>query len=934
MRERNAAFPVRILALCLALGAGCASLSGGTSSETAASNSGSEAVSAAADLEIPFQKFVLDNGLTLIVHEDHKAPIVAVNVWYHVGSKDEKPGRTGLAHLFEHLMFNGSEHFDDDYFKALDRLGGTELNGTTSADRTNYFQNVPSTALDSVLWLESDRMGHLLGAVDQAKLDEQRGVVQNEKRQREDQPYGRVFEALGELAYPTGHPYSWSTIGSMQDLDAASLEDVHAWFREYYGAANAVITIAGDVDAQSVHRKTVEYFGDIPAGPPLRRYGAWIAPRPGERRRILEDRVPQARIIKAWNIPPAGTADADYLNLVSDVLGAGKNARLYERLVYRDQIATDVAAFVWSREIGGLLVVWATAANGQKLADVERAMDEEVDTFLREGPRAAELERVKNAFRADFVRGSERIGGFGGKSDILARSEVLGGEPDAYRASLARTREATAAQLSQASRSWLRGGVSVIEVHPFGEREVRTSAVDRSALPAPEGWPEPQFPNLQRATLSNGLSIVLAERHDVPLVRVDLRVDAGYAADSLGTPGTAMLAMDMLDEGTQTRGALEISADLARLGAKLESTSNLDESSVRLTALKENLTPSLDLFADVVLRPAFRSDEFERARNQQLAAIEREQSTPRQMALRVFPPLLYGADHAYGIPFTGSGTLESVSALTPADLRAFHARWFRPGNATLIVVGDIALDDFVAQAEPLLSGWVPGEVPQKAVDTVPPRDGSRVFLIDRPGSVQSIVLAGHLAPPKANPDEAAIDAMNGVLGGSFSARLNMNLRERRGWSYGARSYFVDARGQRPFLAYAPVQTDKTRESMTEIARELREIAGSRPPATEELAKVVDQQTLTLPGRWETGKAVSRSIAQIVRFGFADDYWQGYPEAVRALDLAQVSAAARSVVRADALTWVVVGDRAKIEAGIRELGFGEIRVLDADGRPLE
>jgi len=884
-------------------------------------------------VDIPFTKFVLDNGLTLVVHEDHKAPIAAVNVWYHVGSKDEKPGRTGLAHLFEHLMFQGSENFDTDYFKALDRVGGTDLNGTTDADRTNYFQNVPSTALDVVLWLESDRMGHLLGAVTQERLDEQRGVVQNEKRQRENQPYGKVFETLSEMAYPPGHPYSWETIGSMKDLEAASLEDVHNWFKHYYGPNNAVVVVAGDVDTEAVHAAVVRYFGDIPAGPPLERQEEWIAARKGTQRRIIEDRVPQARIIKAWNIPEIGTADADYLNLASDVLGLGKSSRLYKRLVYDEQIATDIASFVWLREIGGLLVVWATASPGHDLAEVERALDEEVHRFVEDGPTVLELERAQSEFRATFLRGIERIGGFGGKSDTLASSEIYEGDPSAYQLTLSRTADATPDEVRDASRRWLNNGSSVIEVRPFESRGTTPSDVDRSKLPVPTEWPDPTFPELQRTTLSNGLPVILAERHDVPLVEVDLHVDAGYAADSLASPGTAKLTLDMLDEGTLSLGALEIDEQLSLLGATLEVTSNLDHSSVELNSLVENLAPSLDLFADVVLHPAFGGAEFERAKKQQLATIARDESTPMKIGMRVFPPLLYGKGHAYGIPFSGTGTTESVTALTPESLRAFHERWFRPNNATLVVVGDTTLAEMVPKLEALLGDWQPGDVPRKPLGTVERPKRMRVFLIDRPGSLQSTILVGHVAPPKANPDEMAIEAMNQVLGGSFSSRLNMKLREEKHWSYGVSTYVIDARGQRPFLVFAPVQTDKTKESMAEIYREIEEIRSTRPPTPDEMARVVDQQTLTLPGRWETIDSISESVEEIVRFGFSDDYWQRYPAAVHGLKLDQIRAAATNELHPDGLTWVVIGDRKRIEAGIQSLNFGEVELLDVEGNPV-
>ncbi|MGH6693585.1 MAG: M16 family metallopeptidase, partial [Gammaproteobacteria bacterium] len=480
------------------------------------------AVAAAAEIDIPFKKFVLDNGLTLIVHEDHKAPIVAVNVWYHVGSKNEKPGKTGFAHLFEHLMFNGSEHFNTDYFKAMDRIGATDLNGTTNFDRTNYFQNVPNTALDTVLWLESDRMGHLLGVIDQPRLDEQRGVVQNEKRQGENQPYGRAFLNIFENTYPKGHPYSWSVIGSLEDLDAASLEDVKSWFKSYYGAANAVITVAGDVDAEAVRKSVEQNFGDIPAGPPVERQRSWVARRAGEHRQVMQDRVPQARVYKAWNIPEWGDIDTEHLDLVSDLLTAGKTSRLYERLVYKDQIATDVNSFVYAREIGSLFILSATAQPGQDLAKVEKAIDEEMRRLLADGPTAEELARVKTQNRAEFVRGVERIGGFGGKSDILAQNEVYGGDPSLYKRWLQRVTSVSETDLREAASRWLADGAFVLEVSPYPEYKTVETAVDRSKLPEPDSFPASRFPDLSKGALPNGMKLILARRTAVPVVRFHL----------------------------------------------------------------------------------------------------------------------------------------------------------------------------------------------------------------------------------------------------------------------------------------------------------------------------------------------------------------------------------------------------------------------------
>ena len=885
------------------------------------------------EVQIPYEKFVLDNGLTLIVHEDRKAPIVAFNIWYHVGSKNEQAGKTGFAHLFEHLMFNGSENYDDDWFKVLNRIGGTGVNGTTSFDRTNYFQNVPTTALDTVLWLESDRMGHLLGAIDQERLDEQRGVVQNEKRQSENQPYGRVWSRMFKDLFPDGHPYQWLPIGSMEDLEAASLEDVQNWFRTYYGPDNAVIVIAGDIDAATAYSKVQQYFGSIPAGPPLAKPQRWIPKRSGTQRAVMQDRVPQARLYKVWVMPEWGSDDAAYLDLASSVLGSGKNSRLYERLVYRDQIATDVSAFAYPLEIAGLFALSVTAQPGQDLDEIERIVDEELQKFLDKGPTKAELQRVKTSVRAGFIRGVERVGGFGGKSDVLAEGEVYGGSPDFYRKELARFEAASADQIRDAARRWLTDGQYILEVTPFPQFAAAGADVDRSALPEPASFPSVDFPEFERARLDNGMEVVVVSRGAIPVVGFTMLLDAGYAADHAGTMGTSSLAMSVLDEGTRKRSALEISEQLALLGASIGSGSNLDNSSVSLNALKENLDESMEIYADVILNPEFPEAEFERLRKLQLAAIQREKVTPMSMALRVLPGLLYGSDHAYSLPFSGSGTEASVMSLTRDDLVSYHDTWFKPNNATMVVVGDTTLAEVMPKLERYFGAWQPGPVPQKNIATVSQSNGGTVYLLDRPDSEQTVIIAGRLVAPKANDNEIGIQTANDIFGGDFTSRINLNLREDKHWTYGARSLLVDSKGQRPFLVYAPVQADKTIESMQEIAREFRDIRGDRPPTEVEMGEVTDETIRALPGRWETNGAVTGDLVQILRFGLPDDYWDGYPDALRNLQPEQVEQGVASIIDPNEMVWVVVGDRAKIEEAIRTSGIGELRYLDADGEPM-
>ncbi|MDH3616935.1 MAG: insulinase family protein, partial [Gammaproteobacteria bacterium] len=844
--------------------------------------------------------------------------------------KNEKPGKTGFAHLFEHLMFNGTENYDDEYFKPFELVGATGQNGTTNWDRTNYFENVPKTALDMALWMESDRMGHLLGAVTQEKLDEQRGVVQNEKRQGDNQPYGKVLYHLLEGVFPEGHPYSWSVIGSMEDLEAASLEDVQEWFKTYYGPNNAVLVVAGDVVADEVFERVELYFGDIPAGPPISKYDVWEVRLERDKHEIMQDRVPQAQYYKIWGGPHLTSGDTDLLNLAGDVLAGGKNSRLYDRLVYNEQIATSVQAGMFANEIGGFFWVVVTAQPGGDIEVVKRAIDEEVDRLMRDGISEDELDRVKASRRGGFVRGLERIGGFGGKSDVLARNAVYAGRPDFYKVQLQRFEDASTASIEAAIDRWLQHGAYHLEVRPFPELSAASEGADRSAVPETVSFPEVAFNEFKRDSLSNGLELIVAPRTSIPIINMSLAFDAGFASDQFGEPGTSSLAMAMLDEGTKRRTALQISDELDRISATITARSSLDSSTVALNTLSENLDKALDLYADVILNPAFRESELERLRKQRLARIKQEKNQPISMALRTFPKLLFGEGHAYSIPLTGSGTEASVSRITRQSLVDYHGTWFKPNNATLIVVGDTTMAEIKPKLEKLFSRWKAADVPMKNVANVPVGTGQRVFLIDRPGSEQSIIFAGNVAPPTGDVNEIALETMNEIIGGSFTSRINMNLREDKSWAYGARTIIPDAEGQRPFIAYAPVQTDKTMESMAEIKRELSEYLSSNPATDEEMAKVKDNNTLSLPGRWETNAAVLRDIGEIVTYGLPDGYWDTYPDSVRGLSLKQISDVAGQAIKPDDLTWVVVGDRDKIESRIRELELGAITEIDADG----
>ncbi len=912
-----------------------------------------------AKVDIPFEEFTLPNGLRVVVHTDRKAPIVAVNIWYHVGSKDEPAGRTGFAHLFEHLMFQRSENHDGEYFEPFKQVGVTGQNGTTNTDRTNYFENVPTTALDMALWMESDRMGHLLGAIDQAALDEQRGVVQNEKRQGENQPYGQVWEKLNRALYPAGHPYHHSVIGSMNDLNAASLDDVKTWFRTWYGPNNAVLVLAGDIDVATAKEKVARYFGDIPAGPSMAQPKVDVAKREKSTRETMTDKVPQARIYRAWNVAEVGTTDIDQLQLFAQVLGGAKASRLDQRLLHQDKLVDNVSAGAYSSQLGSNFMIMATVKQGVDPAKVEAIIDEEVRKLINEGPTAAELARGKTAFRAGFIRGIERIGGFGGKADALAECTVYEGDPGCFRRSLKVINDATAADVRGIGAKWLGPGDHTLVVEP-GTRVALTeeasatpkpfnvpavdpkfstlpTQVDRSAgVPQTKTFPELKFPQLHRATLKNGTQVILAERHDIPVVQFSYEFPGGFTADQGRKSGTANFTMDLMGEGAGKLGALAFADAADMLGASLGASASLDSASVYLSALKENLAPSLALYADMLRTPRFEQGEIDRVKATWIAGIQQEKVNPNAVAMRVLPPLLYGKGHPYAIPFTGSGREADIQSLTREDLVDFHRDWLRPEQGTLIVVGDTTLKEIVPLLNRQFGDWKStGPAPQvKApVDVARPSNG-RVFLIDQPGAVQANLFAGQVVPSTLDAGATRFDIANGVLGGDFTSRLNMNLREEKHWSYGARSNANSTLGQRPWVAIAPVQIDKTGEAMAEMRREIADFASAAEPITApEVTRIRNIQTLSLPGAYETASAVMGTISGIVRYQRPDDYVFKRKAEIEAMTPAQVQQAA-ATLDPNALTWVVVGDLKQTEKEVRALNLGEVTVIDADGNPVK
>jgi len=888
-------------------------------------------------VDIPHQSFTLPNGLKVYVHTDRKAPIVAVSVWYHVGSKDEPAGKTGFAHLFEHLMFNGSENAPGDFFEPLQQVGATDFNGTTWFDRTNYFETVPTPALERALFLEADRMGHLLGAMDQEKLDNQRGVVQNEKRQGDNEPYGLVQYAQLQALFPEGHPYRHSTIGSMADLDKASLEDVKQWFRDRYGPNNAVLVLAGDVDLATARKLVTKYFGDIKRGPENKPAAAPVPTLPGPKSEVLKDAVATTRIHRLWAVPGLTDTDLVPIDMAASVLGGLSSSRLDNILVRGERLAVSVTAGVQAFERVSMFEVTADVRPGVDAAVVARRLDAIIADFLKNGPTADEVRRVATREVSGRIRGLESVGGFGGKATAIAEGALYAGDPDFYKKQLAAYAAATPAQIKAVANKWLSRPVYALTVEPgerspYEEAKAGAAGAQAGAPPPPPATPSTpataaalasklppvgefadlKFPAVQHIRLANGIDVAYAQRTAVPLTRVVVSFDAGNAADPKDKLGLQSLMLSLLDEGTTTRSAIQIAEEQERLGALIGAGASMDRTTISLNALSANLAPSLDLFSDILRNPAFAPAEVERVRAQQLAGIANELTEPSGIALRTLPPLLYGAGHPYGIPFTGTGDPAVVARVGRDDMVAFQRTWLRPDTARVFVVSNLSAAEVTPLLEARLGNWqASGARGVKNLDAPTPPAKSRIVLVNRPGSPQSLILAGVVLPVRGSEELIGLVSANDVLGGNFLSRLNTDLRERKGWSYGVSSQVNRVLGKVPYIVSAPVQQDSTGPAINALREDMREFLTTRGVTPAELELTINGSIRELPGSFETGAQVLSGMQRNALFGRPDDYYDTLADRYRSLTAPQLDQAARAVLDPDKLLWVVVGDAAKV-----------------------
>jgi zinc protease len=907
--------------------------------------------------QIAYDKTVLPNGLEVILVEDHRLPVVAVNIWYHVGPANEAPGLTGFAHLFEHMMFAGSRHLPRGLAdRLLEAAGATDSNGSTDYDRTNYYDTVPSNQLELALWVHADRMGYLLDVLDQAALSNQQDVVRNERRQNvENRPYGIVEEALNHALFPKDHPYYASVMGSHADIQNAKLADVRDFFTRYYGPNNASIVIAGDIDKVKARALVAKYFGSLKRSPPVAKPQVVTPPLAREKRITVLDRVELPRLYLGWLTPPAYAEGDAALAVTAQILAGGKSSRLYKSLVYERQIAQDAAADQNANALTSTFLIDATARPGHDLAELQAAIDAELNDLRDHGPREQEVERARNTAETAMLSQIEKLGGNGLANQINQYNQYTG-DPGYLPKDIERLRRVTARDVQGVVARYLRPDARVVVNGVPGKPALDPDpAAPPPAAPARAGaraagnnveaaWrakpprpgPAPRFA-LPRGTsfrLPNGLTVIHYRNPALPLVAAELVVRSGADANPDDRPGLAGFTAQMLPEGTSTRSAPRIADEIAQLGAFLGSTATPDASSVSLQSLRAAFPQALDVLADVVLHPAFPIAEVERQRASRLGDLAQQRDDPALVAAVASNGALYGRYHPYG--YGPLGTAAAIRATTRDDLAGFWRRHYVPSNAALIVAGDITEAELRTLAESRFGAWPQADAPA-VLPGHPAPGGARLVVVDKPGAPQTALRIASLAAARASPDYPALQVMNAALGGLFSSRINLDLREDKGWSYGVFSNFHYHRTPGPFAISGSVRTDVTGPAVAEIVKQVRGMREKPLPAAE-LAGARDAQVYSLPGQFETNGAIGASLSELYLFDLPPDYWRQLPDALRRVTAPQVLTVARKYLQPERMVVTAVGDSARILPQLRKPGpgpldLGKPEIRDSDGQPV-
>ncbi len=905
--------------------------------------------------EIQYKEFKLPNGLQVLTHEDHRLPLVAVDLWYHVGPLNEKPGRTGFAHLFEHMMFEGSEHVGEKaHIKDVQSAGATDVNGTTDFDRTNYFETMPSNQLELALWLESDRMGFLMEGLDAKKLTNQRDVVRNERRQGEGRPYSVADEAVFHILFPKGHPYYGSVIGSHADIEAARINDVRDFHQQFYTPNNATIVIAGDFDAEKLKGLLEKYFGPIPKGPAVEPVNVQTPPLTKQQRATITDTVKLPRLTVAWLTPKSFTPESYSIDTAMQALGGGKASRLDEALVIKAQTAQSVSCNNSTYALTGITECDITAKPGIKLEDLEASFWAELDKLQKDGPTADEVQASKALSLTGKITGLQRLGGFGGVADMLNLYNQYTGNPGFLSKDVAMTDAVTIASTKAATAKYLTKDSAVVVYCVPGEKkldDVPRSPADTDAsvklvnpytpdFEAAQNWrktkpaagpaPTIHLPVPTEFTLANGLKVLLVEDHALPVLSASLVSRAGSENNPADKSGLATLVSEVMGDGTKSRDLAKLAGDQEKIGTHITTGSGLESGAVSMSLLTWHSTEGMDLLADVAQHPAFRADDVDRRKKQRLIRIGQETDNVQSMATRVGPRLVFG-DSPYGQP--GNGTAESVQSFTGADLSSFYAAHYGPKNSALILSGDISRADAEKLANTYFGKWTATTAPLVEIPAPPAPKPTHIVIVDKPGAPQTALYAYGLGVPVSSPDADTLDLLNYTLGGAFGSRINMNLREEHGYTYGARSGFGEYRSGGVFFSGALVRTDVTAPAAKEMISEIKNFP-DKPSTEEELAAAKEAQIRSLPGRFETTFAITSALSNIFIFNRPLDYYSNLPGKYEAVTQADIATAAKKYLHADQLIIVTAGDKSKIEQSLKDAGLGPVETREISGKPVQ
>jgi zinc protease len=898
--------------------------------------------------ELALEAYRLPNGLKVALHRDPAVPRVTVCVAYHVGSKDERAGRTGFAHFFEHMMFRGTGHVPN-YDVPL-REAGTQSNAFTTEDLTVYYETVPAPYLERALYLEAERLAFLPSALDREKFDTEREVVKNERREAyENVPYGRAEEILLADVFPAGHPYSWPVIGAMRDLDRATLDDLRRFFAEYYHPGNATLCLAGDFDPARAKALIAEYFGPLKAGPPRRKVSTPPAP-PVARRREQPDHVQLPRTYWAWPTVADEHPDAPALDLLASVLAGGEASRLYKALVRENRIAKDVAADSDTKEAAGLFTIRSTAAEGKPLREVAAVLAAELDRARVAPPSAGELERALAKHERATYHGLTPILG---RAITLASGFALYDDPAHYRRDFERYFRVTPADLHRVARRYLAPEAVVLHIVSGEPKEPDIQAGPRpdsakvedapaprppaagpdwSKLPGP-AEPRPfRAPRIVRKRLPNGVDVWVVPWRTLPVVEAHLVLPAGTADDPAGKSGLATLTATLLEKGTKTKTATELTEALDALGASLSAAAGADHTVLSLGVVARNLDPALALAGEVLASPRLDPEDFDRERQLQLADLLQGPDDIDWIAARAFPVLLYGPDHPYANP--AEGRVATVKGLAVADVRRFRDAHFDPARSTLVVVGDVEPDALLTSLGKALGGWKSAGAPasrRPAPEPSRPEPGV-VHLVDKPGAVQSVVSVGRRWAGRDDPRYFATRIGNRILGADFLSRLNQNLREQHGFTYGASSYFRFHRTDSVWAASTSVRTDATAPALKEVLSELDALAGAKPFTAEEVGVARDAEARSFPETFESPGGIAGILLEMVRHGLPPDYLDTFLDRLRAPEADAIARAMVEVVAPAARVVLVVGDRRAVEPKLKDLGFRKVRLVTPDGLP--